>query len=77
MREAVELIKSEGLIAMLIASPSPLVGEGITAGKPELGWVRGNLSTAPMPLTRLRFAKPPSPTGGEGKRPAIQQRPTK
>ncbi|GKQ52983.1 hypothetical protein BRSPCE3_38380 [Bradyrhizobium sp. Ce-3] len=49
--------------------PSPLVGEGYTAGRHELASVRGPLSTFPMPrqpLTRLRFAQPPSPTGGEG-----------
>ena len=61
----------ETYIAVPVNAPSPLVGEGITAGHRERGWVRGTLSTVPVfrqPLTRLRFAKPPSPTGGEGKR---------
>lgn len=56
--------------ATRIIAPSPLVGEGITAGRHKGGWVRGTLSAVPMlrqPLTRLRFAKPPSPTRGEGK----------
>jgi hypothetical protein len=56
-----------------IDAPSPLVGEGIAAGGHERGRVRGTLSAIPMrmqPLTRLRFAKPPSPTGGEGKKRA-------
>ncbi len=54
---------------MCVNVPSPLVGEGCTPGRRELAWVRGTLSTIPMrrePLTRLRFAKPPSPTRGEG-----------
>jgi len=53
-----------------IAAPSPLVGEGMIAGRAELAWVRGSLAASArlrQPLTRLRFAKPPSPTGGEGK----------
>lgn len=55
--------------AMRVSAPSPLVGEGSAAGRHNLARVRGPLSTIPMrrqPLTRLRFAKPPSPTRGEG-----------
>ncbi len=55
--------------AMRVVVPSPLVGEGCSAGRQGLDRVRGSLSTLPMrrrPLTRLRFAKPPSPTKGEG-----------
>jgi hypothetical protein len=63
--------------AVRIDAPrSPLVGEGITAGRHGLTWVRGSLSAVPMlrqPLTRLRFAKPPSPTRGEGKVAATQR----
>jgi hypothetical protein len=47
-------------IAMPMTAPSPLVGEGITAARPELGRVRGSLHELAMwsqPLTRLRFAK--------------------
>jgi hypothetical protein len=68
---------SEKYIAVRINVPSPLVGEGITAGQRERGRVRGTVSHIAMrrqPLTRLRFAKPPSPTGGEGKRGTIQRR---
>ena len=46
-------------IAMPMAAPSPLVGEGITAGRSERGWVRGLPSDIAMqrqPLTRLHFA---------------------
>jgi hypothetical protein len=60
----------EQLSAVRIAAPSPLVGEGIAAGRAKLVWVRGLLTVSGMsrqPLTRLRFAKPPSPTRGEGK----------
>jgi hypothetical protein len=66
---------SEKYAAVQINAPSPLVGEGITAGQRNRGSVRGTVSQAAMrrqPLTRLRFAKPPSPTGGEGKGCAIQ-----
>src|SRR6202011_6260188 len=44
--------------------PSPLVGEGARDTKYR-GRMRG-LSPRREPLTRLRFAKPPSPTRGEG-----------
>jgi hypothetical protein len=60
-------------IAVRIATPSPLVGEGSTASRSELGWVRGSLADLAMqrqPLTRLHFAQPPSPTRGEGKKRA-------
>ena len=49
--------------------PSPLVGEGSSAGRRNLGRVRGSFAAIPLPrqpLTRLRFAQPPSPTRGEG-----------
>jgi hypothetical protein len=77
------------LNAVPIATPSPPVGEGITAGRPKLGWVRGVAQhnvLLKQPLTRLRgvyyraalradpMAEPPSPTGGEGNRPATQRR---
>jgi hypothetical protein len=56
-----------------IDAPSPLVGEGYTTGRYELTPVRGlspHMHMLREPLTRLRFAKPPSPTRGEGKRAA-------
>jgi hypothetical protein len=56
-------------IAALVAMPSPVVGEGITADQRNLGWVRGPVSETALlkqPLTRLRFAEPPSPTRGGG-----------
>ena len=46
-------------IAAPIATPSPPVGEGITAGQHKLDWVRGSVSEFALlkqPLTRLRFA---------------------
>jgi hypothetical protein len=54
-------------------APSPLVGEGIAPGQRELGRVRGigdHIAMRRRSLTRLRFAKPPSPTRGEGKKAA-------
>ena len=64
----------EKRIAMPVASPSPLVGEGITASQYMRGSVRGfdrHIRMLRQPLTRrdthrVRVA-PPSPTGGEGK----------
>jgi hypothetical protein len=64
--------------AARMIAPSPLVGEGSTDGHPKLGWVRGRrfhrFHTSWRPLTRPRFARPPSPTlqsfallGGEGR----------
>jgi hypothetical protein len=56
--------------AVRVVAPSPLVGEGITAGRSERGQVRGtgrHIAMRREPHRRLRFAKPPSPTGGEGK----------
>jgi hypothetical protein len=67
----------EEYIAVRMTAPSPLVGEGITNGRPKLNRVRGTVSQTAVrrqPLTRLRFAKPPSPTRGEGKNPATQRR---
>jgi hypothetical protein len=65
-------------ITVRITAPSPLVGEGITCGRPVFGWVRGTANDIATcgPLTRLRFAKPPSPTRGEGKNPATYSRRT-
>jgi hypothetical protein len=56
-----------------VDTPSPLVGEGYTAICHELTPVRGlspHMRMPREPLTRLRFAEPPSPTRGEGKRAA-------
>ena len=56
--------------AVRVDTPSPLVGEGSTAGQRELAWVRGlvpHIAMLRQPLTRRRFATPPSPTRGEGK----------
>lgn len=56
--------------AMPADAPSPLVGEGHLRTNHTLARVRGPLSLPSPPrepLTRLRFAKPPSPTRGEGK----------
>jgi hypothetical protein len=67
----------EEYIAVRMTAPSPLVGEGITNGRPKFNRVRGSVSQPAMrrqPLTRLRFAKPPTPTRGEGKHPAIYVR---
>jgi hypothetical protein len=67
----------EEYIAVRMTAPSPLVGEGITNGRPKLNRVRGTVSQTAVrrqPLTRLRFAKPPSPTRGEWKNPAIYVR---
>lgn len=53
-----------------VDAPSPLVGEGISAISHTFTRVRGPLSALSLAresLTRLRFAKPPSPTRGEGK----------
>jgi hypothetical protein len=64
------------LSAMPIDAPSPLVGEGIIASQHNDGWVRGSIHDRAMPrqpLTRLRFAKPPSPTRGEGRIAAIKR----
>jgi hypothetical protein len=64
-------------ISALIATPSPLAGEGITASQHNRGWVRGSVphnALPRQPLTRLRFAEPPSPTRGEGKKLARQVR---
>jgi hypothetical protein len=75
-------------IAARKTAPSPLAGEGITDGRSGYSWVRGTGSgvVPRRPLTRLRgvyhraalcadpLAKPPSPTRGEGKKPAIHIR---
>jgi hypothetical protein len=57
--------------AVPINVPSPLAGEGITAGRSKRGWVRGwppDITLRRRPLTRRRFASAPSPARGEGKR---------
>jgi hypothetical protein len=62
-------MKLEQIGQLAVAAPSPLAGEGSAAGRPALTWVRGLLaqnSNWKQPLTRLRFAKPPSPARGEG-----------
>jgi hypothetical protein len=62
-------MKSIEQIAVRMITPSPLVGEGITVSQHNLSRVRGTGANAVprTPLTRLRFAKPPSPTRGEGR----------
>ncbi len=77
MRVQANLADLEEYIVVRMTAPSPLVGEGITNGRPKLNRVRGTVSQTAVrrqPLTRLRFAKPPSPTRGEGKNPAIYVR---
>jgi hypothetical protein len=57
------------LDALRMNAPSPLAGEGSPAGQRELDWVRGPSPLAHsrrQPLTRLRFAKPPSPAADDG-----------
>jgi hypothetical protein len=57
------------LDAVRMNAPSPLAGEGSSAGQRELDWVRGPSPLAHarrQPLTRLRFAKPPSPAADDG-----------
>jgi hypothetical protein len=61
----------EKIAPVRVNAPSPLVGEGITAGQRTLSAMRGSIPDLAMPrqpLTRLRFAQPPSPTRGEGKK---------
>src|SRR3984893_17441134 len=89
MRLKANLTELEEHIAVRMTAPSPLVGEGIANGRPILNLVRGTVSQTAMrrqPLTRLRgvyhraalradpLAKPPSPTGGEGKNHAATPR---
>jgi hypothetical protein len=66
----VDSTKSGRYVAVRVTAPSPLAGEGITYGRPGYWRVRGTGSDVAMssPLTRLRFAKPPSPARGEGKK---------
>jgi hypothetical protein len=66
-------MRAYGHTTALVIAPSPLVGEGFTVGQREYGRVRGigrHIAMRRQPLTRLRFAKPPSPTRGEGKKAA-------
>jgi hypothetical protein len=67
----VDSTKSGKYVAVLMTAPSPLAGEGIAYGRPGYHRVRGTGDEFAMssPLTRLRFAKPPSPARGEGKKP--------
>jgi hypothetical protein len=71
MRLQADSTKSEKYVAARMTAPSPLAGEGITYGRLEYCRVRGTGGNIAMssPLTRLRFAKPPSPARGEGKKP--------
>jgi len=52
-------------IAMPIAAPSPLVGEGITVGRSELGWVR-------VQARHLRCGGNPSPVFASRRHPLPQ-----
>ena len=71
MRRKVNSTKSGKYVAVRMTAPSPLAGEGITYGRLEYCRVRGTGGNIAMssPLTRLRFAKPPSPARGEGRKP--------
>jgi hypothetical protein len=71
MSAQIDSTKSGKCIAVHMTAPSPLAGEGITSGRSGYRRVRGRGGDIAMssPLTRLRFAKPPSPTGGEGRKP--------
>src|SRR5215813_7331048 len=59
-----------GRAGAALPCPSPLVGEGGARSAPDEGSLSasptGRLPRGERPLTRLRFAKPPSPTRGEG-----------
>src|SRR5689334_8645238 len=48
-------------------SPSPLAGEGRETGEARSSRMRGLSSPSGQPLARARFARAPSPAGGEGK----------
>jgi len=71
MKAQVDSTKS-GNVAVHMTAPSPLAGEGITYDRSGYRRVRGTGGDIAMssPLTRLRFAKPPSPARGERKKPA-------
>ena len=71
MRMQVDSTKSGKYVTVRMTAPSPLAGEGITYGRSGYWRVRGTGGDIAMnsPLTRLRFAKPPSPARGEGKKP--------
>jgi hypothetical protein len=71
MRLQADSTKSEKYVAARMTAPSPLAGEGIAYGRSEYCGVRGTGGNIAMssPLTRLRFAKPPSPARGEGRKP--------
>src|SRR5205809_305472 len=56
-------------------SPSPLVGEGGAKRRMRGLYPRRGLYPPREPLTRLRFAKPPSPTRGERKKAASSRKP--
>jgi len=78
MRVQANPIEPEKYNAMGINAPSPLAGEGIATGQCEDDRVRGiglRIAMLRQPLTRLRFAKAPSHTGGEGKKrtPQVSQ----
>jgi hypothetical protein len=75
MRMQADSTKSGKYVAARMTAPSPLAGEGIADSRSEYCRVRGTGGNVAMssPLTRLRFAKPPSPARGpargEGKKP--------
>jgi hypothetical protein len=71
MRGKVDSTKSGKYVAVRMTAPSPLAGEGITYGRSGCWRVTGRGGEIAMssPVTRLRFAKPPSPATGEGKKP--------
>jgi hypothetical protein len=71
MRVQADSTKSGKYAAARMTAPSPLAGEDITYSRSEYCRVRGSGGNIAMsnPLTRLPFAKPPSPARGEGKKP--------
>ena len=65
---------SEKYVAVRIDTPSSLVGEGSTAGRSELGRVRGSIedhAVQRQPVTRLRFAV----ADAKHRRPILERRP--
>ena len=68
-------MKIDMKVAVRTGMPSPLVGESRAAGLRKFAWVRGSLPDITVwmePLTRRRFATPPSPTRGEGQNHATR-----
>ena len=62
--------------ALRIDAPSPPAGEGFTAARLGLGWVRGAFASRGVyhraALCADPVAKPPSPISAEGVLPAFQ-----